>query len=93
MPSPTALLLLLAAVAAGHPVVGVLTVVAFGLGMALALTTVGALAVFGGERLARADVRHPRWSRIVAGAPWVAGAGVVGAGCVLVVRGAIALSG
>jgi ABC-type nickel/cobalt efflux system permease component RcnA len=86
LPSPSALFLLLAAVATGHVLVGVFAVVAFGLGMALALTGVGAAAAVGGRHLARLDGR-PRWSRVAAATPWLAGAGIVGAGCLLVVRG------
>lgn len=44
VPSPSALLLLLAAIAAGHPWLGILMVLSFGVGMAGALTTVGWVA-------------------------------------------------
>ncbi len=44
VPSPSALLLLLAAVAVGRPWLGMLLVLAFGVGMSLSLAAVGLLA-------------------------------------------------
>jgi ABC-type nickel/cobalt efflux system permease component RcnA len=89
-PSPTALLLLLGAVGAGHAWAGVLAVVTFGLGMAAALTAVGLVAAAGRLRLDRWSGRAPRLTALV---PRLAGLGVVGGGSLLVARGVVQVVG
>jgi ABC-type nickel/cobalt efflux system permease component RcnA len=85
-PSPTALLLLLGATAAGHAWAGALAVLAFGVGMAAALTTVGLLAAAGTLRVSRWTARLPRLGSAI---PRLAGLGVVGGGSLLVARGVL----
>ena len=57
VPSPSALVVLLGAVALGRTVFGVLLVLAYGLGMAGVLTAVGLLLVHGRARLDRLSPR------------------------------------
>jgi ABC-type nickel/cobalt efflux system permease component RcnA len=80
-------LLLLGATAAGRAWVGVLAVVAFGVGMALALGLVGALAASGRLRLARIATSNGTVARLSLVMPRLAGLGVVGGGGFLVLRG------
>jgi ABC-type nickel/cobalt efflux system permease component RcnA len=84
-PSPSALLLVLGATAAGHAWAGVAAVVAFGVGMSATLTGVGLLAGVTGERLLS------RAAPLSARAPQVAGVAIVVAGVLMSVRGAWAL--
>ncbi|MGW6131690.1 hypothetical protein ACWFNE_16835 [Cellulomonas sp. NPDC055163] len=86
-PSPTALLVLLGAHAAGHAGVGVAAVVAFSAGMALTLTLVGVLVVRTGDGLLRRAARQGTTHRLASLAPRFAAAAVVVAGGVLTLRG------
>lgn len=64
LPSPSAVLVLLGAAASGHAWIGVLLVLAYGLGMALTLTSVGVFITGAGRHLAGRipSLRlHPRW--------------------------------
>ena len=90
MPSPSALLVLLASVALGRTVFGVLLVVAYGLGMAGTLTAVGLALVRMRHRLARRlSASGPSTAlRLVSRlAPLVTAALVLVVGLALVVRG------
>ena len=59
LPSPSAVLVFLGALAVGHPWFGVALVVAFGLGMATTLAVVGVLVMRLRERVERRLVRRP----------------------------------
>ncbi|MDK3257756.1 hypothetical protein [Blastococcus capsensis] len=63
LPSPSALIVLLASVSLGRTVFGVVLVLAYGLGMAVTLTAVGLLMVWLRGRLERrlAGPRPSRW--------------------------------
>jgi ABC-type nickel/cobalt efflux system permease component RcnA len=65
VPSPSALLLLLGAVAAGRAFLGVGLVLMFGLGMAATLAAVGGVAVGLRDRLDGLGGRAGRWWRPV----------------------------
>ncbi|CAM5238440.1 hypothetical protein GCM10010329_45800 [Streptomyces spiroverticillatus] len=58
VPSPSALVVLLGAIALGRTYFGVLLVIGYGLGMALTLTAAGMLLAGGGNRLASASARR-----------------------------------
>ena len=92
VPSPSALLVLLASVALGRTVFGVLLVIAYGLGMAATLTAVGLALVRVRDRLDR-RLRAGRTSsalRAVArAAPLVTAALVLVVGLALVARGVV----
>lgn len=95
VPSPSALVVLIASIGLGRTVFGVLLVFAYGLGMAGTLTVVGLTLVRLRDRLARrlTDPARARWLvRIARGAPVVTAALVLVVGLSLVLRG-IALSG
>ena len=64
VPSPSALVVLLGAVALGRTVLGIALVLAYGLGMAATLTAAGVALVKLGHRL-RAD-RHVRFATVTA---------------------------
>jgi ABC-type nickel/cobalt efflux system permease component RcnA len=92
VPSPSALLVLLASVALGRTVFGVLLVVAYGLGMAATLTAVGLALVRVRDRLdRRLDAgRTSSVLRVVARtAPLVTAALVLVVGLALVARGVV----
>jgi ABC-type nickel/cobalt efflux system permease component RcnA len=59
VPSPSALVMLLGAVAIGRTLFGVLLVIGYGLGMALTLSAVGLIFATGGSRLSAAVERVP----------------------------------
>ena len=92
VPSPSALVVLLASVALGRTAFGVLLVVAYGLGMAATLTAVGLALVRMRDRLARrlaakgSSVPLRRAARI---APLLTAALVVAVGLALVARGVL----
>jgi len=90
VPSPSALLVLLAATALGRTWFGVFLVLGYGVGMALALCAAGLLLVrlrgrldrlVGGTRLARAD-------RLLAVLPVLTALLVLGVGVLLALRAA-----
>ena len=83
VPSPTALLLLLGAVAAGEPAYGLALAVAFGSGMAAALTGIGLLVVGGRDLVSGLGGRLPAARRLGPLVPWVASAAVLVGGVVL----------
>jgi nickel/cobalt transporter (NicO) family protein len=90
VPSPSALLVLLASIALGRTVFGVLLVVAYGFGMAATLTAVGLALVRLRDRLARRLPAEGSGSvlRLVSrAAPLVTAALVLVVGLALVVRG------
>jgi ABC-type nickel/cobalt efflux system permease component RcnA len=91
VPSPSALVVLLASVSLGRTVFGVLLVLAYGLGMAGTLTAVGLLLVGLRGRMERriSGLRRDRvLVRLARALPVVTAALVLGVGLTLVVRGA-----
>jgi ABC-type nickel/cobalt efflux system permease component RcnA len=92
VPSPSALLVLLASVALGRTVFGVLLVVAYGLGMAATLTAVGLALVRVRDRLdrrLRAGRTSPALRVLARTAPLVTAALVLVVGLALVARGLV----
>jgi nickel/cobalt transporter (NicO) family protein len=91
LPSPTALVVLVSALAVGRPAYGVLLVGAFSLGLALTLIGLGMLVLRGRDRLA-APAGHARIGRsLAARLPYAGGAVVLLGGVVLAARGVAAL--
>jgi ABC-type nickel/cobalt efflux system permease component RcnA len=92
VPSPSALIVLLASVGLGRTVFGVVLVFAYGLGMAGTLTAVGLTLVRVRDRLARrlADPALGRWAlRVARTVPVLTAALVLLVGLALVVRGTV----
>ena len=87
VPSTAALVLLLAAVAAGQPAYGLALALAFGTGMAAVLTGIGLAIVHGrarlGHRLASLADRVPAAARIASATPWGIALVVLAGGVVL----------
>jgi ABC-type nickel/cobalt efflux system permease component RcnA len=92
VPSPSALIVLLASIGLGRTVFGVALVLAYGLGMAVTLTAAGFLLVrLGGRLERRASGRRGRhWlTRLVAAAPLLTATLVLLVGVALVARGLV----
>ena len=92
VPSPSALIVLLASVGLGRTAFGAVLVLAYGLGMAATLTGVGLLLVHLRGRLERrlTDARPRRWLTGVTAAAPVGTAGLVLlVGLALVTRGVV----
>jgi nickel/cobalt exporter len=79
VPSTSALLILLATIAAGRAAFGVLLVVAFGIGMAIVMSAVALAMVGARSRLDRIN-RTSRFGRLVGVAPLLAGVVVFAVG-------------
>ena len=93
VPSPSALVVLLGAIALGRTVFGVLLVLAYGVGMAGVLTAVGLLLVHGRARLERLSPRGDLGARVATVRrllPGVTAALVLLVGLGLVVRSLVA---
>lgn len=91
VPSPSALLVLLAAAALGRTIFGILLVLAYGLGMAAALTSAGLLLVHLRDRLATSrllSTRRPIYERLSASLPVLTAVLVLVVGVGLTVRAA-----
>ncbi len=92
VPSPSALIVLLASIGLGRTVFGVVLVLAYGLGMAATLTAVGLTLVRVRDRLAR---RHTSYgssgvlTAITRTAPLLTAALVLTVGLALVARGIV----
>jgi ABC-type nickel/cobalt efflux system permease component RcnA len=86
VPSPSALIILLGAIALGRTWLGVLLVLAYGLGMAATLTAAGLLLVHLRGRLAQ-RVGHVS-GRLAAATPWITAALVLIVGVVLAAQAA-----
>ncbi|MEA2545424.1 MAG: nickel/cobalt transporter (NicO) family protein [Chloroflexota bacterium] len=82
IPSTSALLILLGSMAAGRAAFGLVLVVAFGLGMALVMSTVGLAMILARGRLERMP-RRSALGRLAGFAPLVASVAVLGLGLVL----------
>ncbi|MER5864970.1 nickel transporter [Kitasatospora sp. NPDC002040] len=90
VPSPSALVILLGAVALGRTSFGVLLVLGYGLGMALALTAAGLLLSGGGTRLAGLTTRRiPALRRLVPYGSLLTALVVLAVGLGLALRGAV----
>ena len=89
LPSPSAVLVLLGAIALGHPWFGVALVVAFGLGMATTLAVVGVVVMRLRERAERRLALRPgsRATAVLRLAPLLTAVVVVSLGTVLAARG------
>ena len=93
VPSPSALIVLLASIALGRTVFGVFLVIAYGLGMALTLTVAGLLLVRLRNRLDRRAERQDRSGARNRIAKVMAALPVLTAGLVLMVGLGLALRG
>ena len=82
VPSTNALLILLATIAAGRPLYGLILIVAFGLGMAAVMTSVGLALVFARSRIDRLPSRSAL-GRVTAYVPLGAAVVVLAIGVVL----------
>jgi ABC-type nickel/cobalt efflux system permease component RcnA len=82
IPSTSALIILLGSIAAGRPAFGLVLVVAFGLGMAAVMTSVGLVMIVARTRLDRMPSRSSL-GRLAALAPLLASIAVLGLGLVL----------
>jgi ABC-type nickel/cobalt efflux system permease component RcnA len=82
IPSTSALLILLGSMAAGRAAFGLVLVVAFGLGMALVMSTVGLAMILARSRLDRMPSRSAL-GRLAAVAPLLASVAVLTLGVVL----------
>jgi ABC-type nickel/cobalt efflux system permease component RcnA len=82
IPSTSALLILLGSMAAGRAAFGLILVVAFGLGMALVMSTVGLAMILARGRLERMPQRSAL-GRLAGFAPLIASVAVLGLGVVL----------
>ncbi|MGH9278527.1 MAG: nickel/cobalt transporter [Acidimicrobiales bacterium] len=93
VPTPSALVVLLGAIALGRAWFGVVLVIAYGVGMAATLTGAGLLLVRARAAIERRMVnRHPgRLARLSTGLPVVTASVIVAAGLFLAVRGAVQL--
>jgi ABC-type nickel/cobalt efflux system permease component RcnA len=92
VPSPSALVVLLAAVGLGRAVFGVVLVIAYGLGMAVTLTAAGLLLLAVQRRITRPGGRLARLgATIPAIAPLATAALVVVVGIGLTIRAAASL--
>lgn len=92
VPSPSALVVLLGALALHRAWFGVLLVIGYGVGMALVLVGAGMLLVRGGRLVARArSLRKPSVARMAAALPAMSVLVVAGAGLLVVARSAAAV--
>lgn len=83
VPSTSALLILVATVATGRPVFGLVLVAAFGLGMAAVLVSLGVALSIAGDRLNRLGARRSWLGGALAFAPVLGAIAVLGLGIVL----------
>lgn len=93
LPSPSAVLVFLGALAVGHPWFGVALVIAFGLGMATTLAVVGVLVMRLRERVERRLVRRPgaRAVAVFTVLPVLTAVTVTGLGLLVALKGANSL--
>jgi ABC-type nickel/cobalt efflux system permease component RcnA len=94
LPSPSAVLVFLGALAVGHPWFGVALVVAFGLGMATTLAVVGVLVMRLRERVERRLLRRPGTgiAALFTVLPVLTAVTVTGLGLLLALKGVNSLS-
>jgi nickel/cobalt transporter (NicO) family protein len=89
LPSPSAVLVFLGALAVGHPWFGVALVIAFGLGMATTLAVVGVLVMRLRERVERRLIRRPgtRTALVLTVLPVLTAVTVTALGLLLALKG------
>lgn len=85
VPSPAAVVLLLAALALGRPGLGALLVLAFGAGLAVTLAGIGLAVLRGRVALERAQRQRPVLRRVLAALPVLSAVAVTLGGAVLLV--------
>lgn len=85
IPCPSALVVLLAAIAQGEIALGLLLIVAFSAGLALTLTVLGLAVVYAGRALSRVSVGGTG-ARVVAALPVASAVVIMGAGCALALQ-------
>jgi ABC-type nickel/cobalt efflux system permease component RcnA len=93
VPSPSAIVVLLGAIALGRAWFGVVLVVGYGLGMAATLTGAGLLLVGARGAIERrmTDPRRGWLASLLASIPTLTGAAIIVGGVYLAVRGAVQL--
>jgi ABC-type nickel/cobalt efflux system permease component RcnA len=91
VPSPSALVVLLGAMALGRAWFGVVLVVAYGLGMAATLTGAGVLLLRARGALDRGRGRFQSFTRIAGALPLATSSVIVALGVALAARGAVAI--
>lgn len=89
LPSPAAVVVLLTTLALGRPVIGIVLVLSFGIGLAVTLTTVGLLVLKGRAVVDRAAGR-PRLRRLVAALPLLSAVAVTAGGLILLTTAVVA---
>jgi nickel/cobalt transporter (NicO) family protein len=82
IPCPSALVVLLGAIAQGQIALGMLLIVAFSVGLAATLTALGLMVVLATRAVGR--LRAPGW--LAAGVPTASALLIVGVGCVLTIQ-------
>ena len=90
IPCPSALVVLLGAIAQHQVALGLLLIVAFSLGLACTLTAIGLLVVLAQDRLAR---RVNVSGRLATALPAISALVIIGAGVVLTARAVPQLGG
>lgn len=85
IPCPSALVVLLAAIAQGEIALGLLLIVAFSAGLALTLTVLGLGVVYAGRALTRVSVGGAG-GRVIAALPMVSAVVIMGVGCALALQ-------
>ena len=93
LPSPSALLVLLTALAVGRVGYGLVVIGAFSVGLAITVTAAGLAALWGRDRLRDRAPRSARVRQLASALPLLGGALVMVAGAVLVVRALLLLRG
>ncbi len=92
VPSPSALLVLLGAIALGRAWYGVALVVGYGFGMAATLTAAGLLLVHFRDAVdRRRGARAPRWAVLTSALPVLTSILILGVGALLSIRAAVQL--
>jgi len=89
LPSPAAVLVLLTTLALGRPVVGILLVLSFGIGLAATLTAIG-LLVLRGRAAVDSAAERPRLGRLAATLPMLSAVAVTTGGVVLLATALLA---
>jgi len=82
LPSPAAVVVLLTSLALGRPVIGILLVLSFGIGLASTLTAIG-LLVLTGRAVVDRVADGARWQRVTATLPVLSGIAVTAGGLML----------
>lgn len=89
LPSPAAVVVLLTTLALGRPVIGILLVLSFGIGLAATLTAIG-LLVLRGRAAVDGAAQRPRLRRLTATLPMLSAVAVTAGGLVLLATAVLA---